>query len=129
MPHGKGTAGLPAVPLSYGRNDSYTLLYVSDLGAVEEIPIGSARDGLQLLIGKLHTLLTGKGDEVLRRLARTHLVTHLLGNLELAERILAGTDDMIQIQTPDGPTLMASVNHGPDVHGNIVYKVDDPRGF
>jgi hypothetical protein len=65
----------------------------------------------------------------LRRLARTHLVTHLLGNLELAERILAGTDDMIQIQPPDGPALMTSVNHGPDVHGNIVYKVDDPRGF
>lgn len=53
----------------------------------------------------------------------------LARNLELAERILAGTDDMIQIQTPDGPALMASVNHGPDVHGNIVYKVDDPRGF
>lgn len=53
----------------------------------------------------------------------------LTRNLELAERIVAGTDDKIQIQTPDGPALMASVDRGPDVHGNIVYKADDPRGF
>lgn len=49
-------------------------------------------------------------------------------NIMLSERIMAGTDDKVPLITPDGPALVASAEHGSGIHGNIVYKVDDPRG-
>lgn len=48
-------------------------------------------------------------------------------NLMLCERILDGSDDAVPLDTPYGPSLVASAEEGPDVHGNIIYRANDPR--
>lgn len=49
-------------------------------------------------------------------------------NIWLCERILADEDDKVPAEFFGTECFIASANHEPGVHGNIVYKRSDPRG-
>ncbi len=66
-------------------------------------------------------------DEVLRNHGTFCSPKSLLDrNLMLCERVLAGTDDHVPVEIHEMPGLLASAEKGPDIHGNIVYRPDDP---